>query len=232
MRNERLKPPSLARYFFAITSSDCAFHEEAELLEGAPVEEKLEPLAREQLSCFVDLGDSFLAAGGVVIFGGGTGNPSTAWLPGVDLADCTQYYWRIAPINDVTLGPFSAARTFFTDFAAACGLAPEPPVVTPETPAAPAEAPPEAPEPTEETPEPADISVCLRNPGRTHYIFYKENCTSVGLDLTQMRGSQRAVAVDARSRYKELDLGKLSIGKHNWQAPYKSDWAIAVGSFD
>jgi hypothetical protein len=52
------------------------------------------------------------------------------------------------------------------------------------------------------------------------------------MDLTRMRGSQRAVAVDTKSSYKETDLGRISVSKHDWQAPYKSDWAIAVGSFD
>ncbi len=35
---------------------------------------------------------------------GGTGNPSTRWGPGAPLADCTTYFWKIAPINDTTLG--------------------------------------------------------------------------------------------------------------------------------
>jgi len=84
---------------------------------------------------------------------------------------------------------------------------------------------------TTETPEPAAISVCLRNAARTHYVFYKENCQFVGMNLAQMRGSQRAVAVDARSRYTEIDVGMLAASKHKWQALYKSDWAIAVGDF-
>lgn len=84
---------------------------------------------------------------------------------------------------------------------------------------------------TTEKPEPADISVCLRNIAQTYYVFYKENCSSVGMNLTGMAGSQRAVAVDARSRYKEIDLGVLSAEKHTWQAPYESDWAIAIGDF-
>ena len=51
---------------------------------------------------------------------GGTGNPSTTWAPGADLTDCTWYYWRVAPINDITLGPYSTTRTFRTDFSGTC----------------------------------------------------------------------------------------------------------------
>jgi hypothetical protein len=43
---------------------------------------------------------------------GGTGNPSTRWSPGTELTNCTTYYWRVAPINGTTLGPFSITRNF------------------------------------------------------------------------------------------------------------------------
>ena len=57
---------------------------------------------------------------------GGTGNPSTDWFS-LELADCTTYYWRVAPINGTTLGPFSGSWTFQTDFAGTCSAAsPEP----------------------------------------------------------------------------------------------------------
>jgi len=84
---------------------------------------------------------------------------------------------------------------------------------------------------TNETPESAAISACLRNTARTHYIFYKEDCSSIAMNLTRMQGSQRAVAVDAKRSYTEIDLGVIAVSKHNWQAPYESDWAIAVGDF-
>ena len=51
---------------------------------------------------------------------GGTGNPAVFWGPGTDLADCTTYYWRIAPINDTTLGPFSDVNFFSTDQVYGC----------------------------------------------------------------------------------------------------------------
>ena len=46
---------------------------------------------------------------------GGTGNPSTSWGPGEPLDDCSTYFWRVAPINDVNLGPFSDVFVFYTD---------------------------------------------------------------------------------------------------------------------
>jgi hypothetical protein len=51
---------------------------------------------------------------------GGTGNPSTNWGPGTPLTDCTTYFWRVAPINGITLGPFSSAFTFRTDVHGTC----------------------------------------------------------------------------------------------------------------
>jgi hypothetical protein len=52
---------------------------------------------------------------------GGTGNPSTRWGPGAPLVDCQTYYWRIAPINGTTLGPFSETRSFVRDASGVCG---------------------------------------------------------------------------------------------------------------
>ena len=45
---------------------------------------------------------------------GGTGNPSTTWSPGVNLQPGNEYYWKVTAINDVTLGPSSVYRRFFT----------------------------------------------------------------------------------------------------------------------
>lgn len=67
---------------------------------------------RIDLSVTADFSDTSLS--------GGTGDPSTSWAPGEDLTDCTQYYWRVAPINDITLGPFSETRTFSVDVSGAC----------------------------------------------------------------------------------------------------------------
>jgi len=54
---------------------------------------------------------------------GGTGNPSMRRTPGRDLADCTTYFWRVAGAVDANLGPYSATRSFSTDFTGACASA-------------------------------------------------------------------------------------------------------------
>ena len=42
---------------------------------------------------------------------------------------------------------------------------------------------------------------------------------------------EKAVAVDAKKPYAEISLGELRPRKNTWKAPYKSDWAVAVGEF-
>lgn len=68
--------------------------------------------------------------------------------------------------------------------------------------------------------------------GRSRYVFYRESAASIRLDLSGMDGDQPAVAVDARRPYQEVILGQLEPRQQTWQAPYESDWAIAVGRFD
>ena len=70
---------------------------------------------------------------------------------------------------------------------------------------------------------------CLARPTRKHYVFYREDAARVTMDLSKMGGAQKAVAVDALKPYKEIDLGRVKPEKQTWNAPYKSDWAIAVG---
>lgn len=63
-------------------------------------------------------------------------------------------------------------------------------------------------------------------------VFYKENADSLRLNLTYMVHELPAVAVDTTAEtYEEIDLGLLSPGEHVWDAPYQSDWAVAVGTF-
>jgi hypothetical protein len=85
---------------------------------------------------------------------------------------------------------------------------------------------------TTEVPDPPPISACLRNPDGTHFVFYKESTTSVGMDLSGMKSPQPTVAVDTQKVYEEVDLGILKPDKHSWNAPYRSNWAIAVGGFE
>ncbi len=73
--------------------------------------------------------------------------------------------------------------------------------------------------------------VALKRPTNAHYVLYKEDASSIQLNLSEMSGSQSAVAIDTKLSYAEIDLGRLNPIDQVWNAPYKSDWAIAVGDF-
>jgi hypothetical protein len=62
-------------------------------------------------------------------------------------------------------------------------------------------------------------------------VFYAEATSQLGLDLSAMDGPQPAVAVDTLAPYQPLDIGPLEPVDQLWQAPYASDWAVAVGAF-
>ncbi|HVR35668.1 MAG TPA: DUF5060 domain-containing protein [Methylomirabilota bacterium] len=73
--------------------------------------------------------------------------------------------------------------------------------------------------------------VCLKTADNTRFIFYKEDAESIAMDLSRVQLERRAIAVDTLREYEEVELGNLSAGRQDWKAPYKSDWAIAVGKF-
>jgi hypothetical protein len=68
-------------------------------------------------------------------------------------------------------------------------------------------------------------------PSNEHYVFYKENAESIQIDLSAMNGPRVAKAIDTAKTYTEIDLGVINPTNQTWQAPYLSDWAIAVGDF-
>ena len=67
--------------------------------------------------------------------------------------------------------------------------------------------------------------------GTTHAVIYKTNSRSVRLNLSKLSGTLPAIAVDTKKAYQEISLGTLSASDQVWNAPYSSDWAIAVGTF-
>ncbi len=77
-----------------------------------------------------------------------------------------------------------------------------------------------------------DLNVCLASTSSKRYIFYKENATSIRMNLYGMLEPQPAVAVDTKKAYSEIDIGILNPENQTWDAPYQSDWAIAVGIFE
>jgi len=79
-------------------------------------------------------------------------------------------------------------------------------------------------------PEATD-GICLRREDHAGYIVYAEQTDAIGLDLTAMGSDSPAVAVDTVLPYAEIDVGPLPAQAQTWQAPYASDWALAIGVF-
>ncbi len=73
--------------------------------------------------------------------------------------------------------------------------------------------------------------VCLKTPDHTRFVVYKEDTDSITIDLTKMKSAKSACVVDTQKPHREIDLGKLEPKQHSWKAPYKSDWALAIGDF-
>jgi hypothetical protein len=73
----------------------------------------------------------------------------------------------------------------------------------------------------------------LATPDGEQLVIYQEDAREVQLDLSAMAGPLSAVAVDTRGEeYREIDLGQMAAGVQLWEAPHRSDWAIAVGFSD
>ena len=71
---------------------------------------------------------------------------------------------------------------------------------------------------------------CLKE-SNALYVFYKEDASSIQMTLSAMTGPLSAAAVDTKLAYAEIGLGVLDAVDQTWNAPYASDWAIAVGTF-
>ena len=84
-------------------------------------------------------------------------------------------------------------------------------------------------QPTSNLSDDEDTLVLASPDGRA--VFYREDAESIQLDLSGLEGPQPAIAVDTRKDYAEIDLGALRPGEHTWQAPRRSDWALAIGAF-
>lgn len=59
-------------------------------------------------------------------------------------------------------------------------------------------------------------------------LFYREAADRLRLDLSGLKAAAPAIAVDTKQPYRELDLGLLEARAQTWNAPYPSDWAIAI----
>ncbi|HXV65266.1 MAG TPA: hypothetical protein VEK15_31515 [Vicinamibacteria bacterium] len=79
--------------------------------------------------------------------------------------------------------------------------------------------------------DPESTTLCLGSAQSGRYLFYKERASRVELSLENLRAPQPAIAVDTRQSYREIDLGEMEPDTSTWEAPYESDWALAVGEF-
>ncbi|MFK7803672.1 MAG: DUF5060 domain-containing protein [Anaerolineae bacterium] len=73
-------------------------------------------------------------------------------------------------------------------------------------------------------------SYCLRNSDYSRLIFYKEDTSSIQIDLTGLPNQIPYVAVDTISGQEVT--GFFEGSDQTWSAPSKSDWVIAVGDFE
>jgi hypothetical protein len=71
--------------------------------------------------------------------------------------------------------------------------------------------------------------VALIQPERPLVVVYREDADRIRINLTGLPTALKAVAVDTTKAYAEIDLGELTPREHIWQAPYASDWAVAIG---
>ncbi len=77
--------------------------------------------------------------------------------------------------------------------------------------------------------EPAETALCLTRGSRV--LLYKEDASRVELPLESLETPAPAIAVDTRRAYREIEIGVHRPGRGVWEAPYESDWALAVGDF-
>ena len=66
----------------------------------------------------------------------------------------------------------------------------------------------------------------------SNLLFYKEDAVSINMNLTNILYLKYAVAVDTKLPYSEIEIDTLKKGFQTWEAPYNSDWALAIGNFD
>lgn len=68
--------------------------------------------------------------------------------------------------------------------------------------------------------------------GDDKLVVYREDTTSIDINLTGMSASQVAIAVNTLGPYEEIALGTLNNTQQTINLPFLSDWAIAIGTFD
>jgi PEP-CTERM motif len=72
------------------------------------------------------------------------------------------------------------------------------------------------------------LAWALATPDFDHIVIYAQNSKQIKLDLAGIDGPLVAVAVDAKGAYLEIPAGQLDATTTHWDAPYASDWALAI----
>lgn len=72
---------------------------------------------------------------------------------------------------------------------------------------------------------------CLADPEAKAFIFYKEDTDRIDVNLEGVGGVLPAVLVDTKKKYDALTSCQDAQGTYTIKAPYKSDWALAIGDF-
>lgn len=75
------------------------------------------------------------------------------------------------------------------------------------------------------------VTIELTDAAATRLVVYAEDVDRVPLDVSGMNASRHAIAIDTTRPYEEIDLGELAAEDGIWEAPYLSDWVVAVGDF-
>jgi hypothetical protein len=75
-------------------------------------------------------------------------------------------------------------------------------------------------------------ALCLRTPDGNHQLYYSEGTREIKMNLEGLPSHLEIVAVDTKKLYQEIKINPLSLRNQIWQAPYPSDWAMAVGDFN
>jgi hypothetical protein len=60
------------------------------------------------------------------------------------------------------------------------------------------------------------------------YVVYKEDTSSIQVDLSGASADMDVVAVDTKAAYNERNLGVVEPGQHEFDLPESSDWVIAI----
>jgi len=71
----------------------------------------------------------------------------------------------------------------------------------------------------------------LYSPGAKSLVLYREEASTIQVDLARLPGPQPAIAVDTRKAYAEIPLGNLQPQAQTIKLPAVSDWVVAVGHF-